>query len=161
MSASSLLAGRSGSSWAVRGVTFLVWLALAFSTTYWGLQWQESGASRPTSASGVAASAGDTAAGFQPAALGRALGAVGPAIERVAAPALASRLVLVRVVRAGARDGAALIAIDGKPARSVRLHAEVEPGLYLVGLEPRRASLGPEPRGPESLVLELPKPKEP
>ena len=81
--------------------------------------------------------------------------------DRVSAPAWSSRLSLVGVVRAGARDGAALIAVDGKAARAVRVGAEVEPGLYLLALEPRRASLGADPRGAETLALELPKPTAP
>jgi hypothetical protein len=51
--------------------------------------------------------------------------------------------------------------VDGKPPRSVRVGAEVEPGLYLLALEPRRASLGPDLQGAESLSLELPRPKQP
>lgn len=81
--------------------------------------------------------------------------------DRALAPSLSSRLSLVGVARAGARDGAALIAIDGKSPRPVRVGAEVEPGLFLLALEPRRASLGPDPQGTESVALELPRPKAP
>ena len=93
--------------------------------------------------------------------LNRALGAAAPATDRASAPALSSRLSLVGVVRAGSRDGAALIAVDGKPARAVRVGAEVEPGLYLLALDPRRASLGPDLQGAETASLELPRQKMP
>ena len=95
------------------------------------------------------------------ASLNRALGAAALGADRVSAPGWSSRLSLVGVVRAGARDGAALIAVDGKAARAVRVGAEVEPGLYLLALEPRLARLGPDRQGTESVVLELPRPKTP
>ena len=161
MSATSSFVGRSGAPAAARWVSLLVWLVLALSVTYWVLQWQEVGGLDSTSSTRPVAADDALSVGHEPATMGKALGAAGIPVERAAAPALASRLVLVGVVRAGSRDGAALIAVDGKPARSVRLRAEVEPGLYLVSLEARRASLGPDPQGPESLVLELPKPKLP
>lgn len=159
MASSRTLAGPSGPVWSTRLVTLGVWAVLAFSLAYWVLQWQSAGASdaaRPVSPAGDALPVAPEAV-----ALGPALGAQASPADRATAPTLPSRLNLLGVVRAGSRDGAALIAIDGKPPRPVRLGGEVEPGLYLVALEPRRVSLGAGPRGPETLQLELPRPKMP
>ncbi|NBU43039.1 MAG: general secretion pathway protein C [Betaproteobacteria bacterium] len=148
------------SGWTVRLVTLAVWAALAGSVTYWVLQWPQAGAAREGLVTTLAG-ADEQIAPPAAASLNRALGAAAVGADRVSAPGWSSRLSLVGVVRAGARDGAALIAVDGKAARAVRLGGEVEPGLYLLALEPRRASLGADPRGAETLALELPKPKAP
>ena len=142
----------------MRLVTLMVWAALAGSLTYWLLQWPQAGAARDGVVTPVAG-ADEQMAAPAAASLSRALGAA--ATDRVSAPALSSRLSLVGVVRAGSRDGAALIAVDGKAARPVRVGGEVEPGLYLLALEPRRASLGSAPQGAETVALELPRPKTP
>ena len=154
--------GLSASRWGVRLATLAVWAALVCAITYWVLQWPRADAVRADQTAALSV-AGDELATTSPtpAAMGRALGAPLGASERAAAPSLSTRLSLQGVVRAGSHDGAALIVVDGKPARSVRVGMEVEPGLYLLALEPRRASLGPDPRGGESLSLELPRPKTP
>lgn len=154
------VANRDAPRWTVKLLTLVVWACLAGSVAYWVLQWPQAGGTRSAGATTVAVSE-DVLAAPTATSLARALGAAPLAPERAAAPALSSRLSLVGVVRAGTRDGAALIAVDGKPARPVRVGAEVEPGLYVLALEPRRASLGPDPHGAESLSLELPRPKTP
>jgi general secretion pathway protein C len=156
------LKGLSVSRWGVRLATLVVWAVLACAVMYWVLQWPRADAARADQPATLSV-AGDelSTPAPTPAAMGRALGAPSGGGERAAAPSLAARLSLQGVVRAGTHDGAALIVIDGKPARSVRVGMEVEPGLYLLALEPRRASLGPDPRGGESLSLELPRPKTP
>jgi general secretion pathway protein C len=135
-----------------------VWAALAGSVAYWVLQWPRADAPRADQAVAIDE---PTATAPTPAALARALGAAPGGAERASVPLLSSRLSLQGVVRAGTQGGAALISVDGKPPRSVRVGAEVEPGLYLLALEPRRASLGPDLQGAESLSLELPRPKQP
>ena len=146
--------------WGVRLTTLAVWAAVTASLAYWVLQWPQSGGGRGEVATTVAAD-DVVAAAPAAAAMARALGAVQTLPERAAAPSLSSRLSLVGVVRAGARDGAAILAVDGKSPRPVRVGAEVEPGLYLLALEPRLARLGPDLKGAETLVLELPRPKAP
>jgi general secretion pathway protein C len=159
-SALSARSAAGSSGWTVRLVTLAVWAALAGSVTYWVLQWPQTGVARDGVVTTVAG-ADETTVTPVAGSLHRALGAAAPAADRASAPALTSRLSLLGVVRAGSRDGAALIAVDGKPARAVRVGAEVEPGLYLLALEPRRASLGPDPHGAETASLELPRPKAP
>ena len=141
-------------------MTLAVWAVLAASVAYWVLQWPQARTDNPTTSTTVGEGQ-DSVLAPTAGTMGRALGAPSRAADRAAAPALSSRLSLVGVVRAGARDGAALIAVDGKTPRPVRVGAEVEPGLYLLALEPRLARLGPDPKGVESLVLELPRPKVP
>ena len=159
-SAPHSVASSTASPWGVRLVTLAVWALLASSVVYWVLQWPQANTARGGSLTTLAE--GDTPlAASSAASLSRALGAPAVVAERASAPALSSRLSLVGVVRAGARDGAALIAVDGKSPRSVRVGAEVEPGLYLLALEPRLARLGPDRQGTETVVLELPRPKVP
>ena len=52
--------------------------------------------------------------------------------------------------------GAALIAVDGKPAKPYRVGAVIDTGLVLQSLGPRQARLGASAEGPASLTLEMP-----
>jgi general secretion pathway protein C len=49
-----------------------------------------------------------------------------------------------------------LIAVDGKPAKPVRVGAVVAEGLVLQSTQERRANLGASLQGPAALTLELP-----
>ena len=61
-----------------------------------------------------------------------ALAALAPrAFQAVAQPARDQHLRLLGVIGGGARAGAALISIDGKPARAVAVGAEASPGVRL------------------------------
>jgi general secretion pathway protein C len=154
-------AGPAVSRWGVRLAALVVWATLACSVAYWVLQWPHLDAPRDGALSDTPVASDELSTSVPtPAVMARALGGAG-GTDRAATPLLSTRLSLQGVVRAGTREGAALIAVDGKSPRAVRVGAEVEPGLYLLALEPRRASLGPEPNGPESLTLELPRPKLP
>ena len=96
-------------------------------------------------------------------ALARLLGAGPVAIG--AAPvapvaSLASRFLLVGVL-SGRRSGggAALIAVDGKPAKTFRVGSAVADDLVLQALGPRQAHLGAQMGGAATLTLDmLPKP---
>ncbi|HZY15973.1 MAG TPA: type II secretion system protein N, partial [Ramlibacter sp.] len=52
--------------------------------------------------------------------------------------------------------GAAILSVDGKPARPYRVGSLVEEGLVLQSVQPRSATLAAEVRGPALVVLELP-----
>lgn len=69
---------------------------------------------------------------------------------------LASRFSLLGVVAARSHDGAALIAVDGKPPRPYRVGAAVDDTLVLQSVQPRRAVLSSSVGGPPVLTLELP-----
>ncbi len=130
-------------------VTLLVWGVVAFSAVTWGLRW---------SATGVASSHATTAAQTLPevdaSAAARSLGAA--PVQATAAPTLASRFQLQGVMAGGPHAGAALIAVDGKPAKPFRVGAVVADGLVLQSVEGRRISLGAAMDGPQTLALELP-----
>ena len=98
---------------------------------------------------------------MEPGALARFLGgrAEAPTAAAPASAALAGRFVLTGVVADRHRSGAALIAVDGKPARPFRLGAVVADDLTVQSLEPRRVQLGVGASGAAALVLELPAPK--
>jgi hypothetical protein len=77
------------------------------------------------------------------------------------APALASRLSLLGVARAGDNQAVALISVDGQPVKPVLRGAEVLPGLLLQSVTLEEAVLGVTPQGPAALVLPMPKRPEP
>ncbi len=53
-------------------------------------------------------------------------------------------------------QGAALIAVDGKPGRPYRVGSKIEDGLILQSVDVRRAMLGPASGSDVSLTLEMP-----
>ncbi len=128
--------------------TLLVWGAVAFSAVSWSLRWSATGAA-PSNAT-----AAQTLPEVDVSAAARSLGAA--PVQATAAPSAASRFQLLGVLDAGPDSGAALIAVDGKPAKPYRVGAVVADGLVLQLAEGRRISLGVAMDGPQTLVLELP-----
>jgi general secretion pathway protein C len=127
-----------------RWTTLVVWALAAGSALFWGLKL----AARPVGlpAQALVASAGTSLGGD----LSRLLGAdPAPLATAVAAePAADARFALVGVVTPrspqAAREGVALIAVDGKPARAFRVGAAVGDGHVLRGVSARGATLGPQ-----------------
>ncbi|MBA4112099.1 MAG: general secretion pathway protein C [Verminephrobacter sp.] len=142
----------SHSIWGVRLTTLLIWALAAASATYWGLR-----LSVPSPGLAVPAMA-PTPPAPDAQALARLLGAVSAQAPVVASAS--SRFALVGVL-AGRESGggAALIAVDGKPARPYRVGATLEGGLVLQSLGPRQARLGASVDGPAALTLEMPQRK--
>jgi general secretion pathway protein C len=140
------------SRWAVAGATFILWALVAGSAVFWGLKMSARSAVVPT-----APVAGCSPVAADPAAVAKLLGA-GPATAGTApaAPSLASRLALVGVVASATQHGAALISIDGKPAKPFRVGSTIEEGLVLQSVQARRATLGANANGPSAVTLELP-----
>lgn len=126
----------------------VVWALAAGSALFWGLKL----ATRPTAvpAQAQVAAAGPGLRGD----LSRLLGAdpVPVAEPAPAAPSADARFSLVGVVapRAAqsAREGVALIAVDGQPARAYRIGAAVADGHVLSAVSARGATLGPRDGGP-------------
>jgi general secretion pathway protein C len=145
----------SPATWTVRGATFALWLLAAASAAYWGLKLGTGPALiAPPPAGGRVATAVD------PAAIARLLGGTAP-LPGASAPApvatLASRFNLIGVAAgASSGGGAAVISVDGKPARPYRVGSIVEEGLILQSVQARRAVLAAQPTGPAVLTLELP-----
>lgn len=140
------------SNLAVRGITFLLWAAAAASAVAWGLK-----LGTPASQGPLGASAYQPPAAPDPALVARLLGqAQGGAPAAAAAPSLSSRFSLVGVVADRSHQGAALISVDGRPAKPFRVGSPVDEGLVLQSVQPRRAVLAATLDGPAAVTLELP-----
>lgn len=134
----------------LRWLTLGVWAAVAASAVHWGLKaWVVA----PTLPQAVqVADAGPALRGD----LSRLLGVDAPAVTAAAAPepAADARFSLIGVLSPkssqAAREGVALIAVDGKPAKAFRVGAVVDGQNVLQSVDTRSASLGP--RGGASLV---------
>ncbi|WBY03805.1 type II secretion system protein N [Ramlibacter tataouinensis] len=137
-------------------MTLLVWAAAAASAAYWGLKMSGQGAAGPVVAAGLR-----QPAAADPAAVARLLGASGGTAQAAASPqpSAASRFQLVGVVADKSEQGAALIVVDGKPARPYRVGARVDEGLVLQSVQSRRAVLAPSMQGEPAVTLELPVPR--
>ncbi len=133
---------------ALPAAALLVWGAVAFSAVTWGLRWSATGNAPSNATAAQALPEVDVSAAA------RSLGAA--PVQAAAAPTAASRFQLLGVLDAGSDAGAALMAVDGKPAKPYRVGAVVTDGLLLQSAQGRRISLGASVDGPPTLVLELP-----
>ncbi|WP_298932893.1 type II secretion system protein N [uncultured Ramlibacter sp.] len=139
------------SLWVVRGASFLLWALVAGSAVFWALRLAAS-----PSGGAVAAPLPRAVAPADAALVARLLGASAQSAATAAPVAsLASRFALVGVV-AGAQRGAALIAVDGKPARPFRVGSQIDEGLWLLSVQGQQAALAASANGPAVLTLELP-----
>lgn len=138
--------------WVARSAAFFGWAAVAASAVYWVLRTTVSAPGLPPDAlpvSGAAAARGDVSRLFA-----AELRAAAPAAE----PALASRFKLLGVVAPrGGEGGVALIAVDGKPARAVRVGKSVDGDWLLQSVAARSASIGAQGGAP-AVELTLPPP---
>jgi len=140
------------SNWVVQAVTALLWAAAAASAVAWGLK-----LGAPASQGQLGASAYRPAPPADPAMVARLLGQVqGSGPVAAAAPPLSSRFSLVGVVADRSQQGAALIAVDGRPAKPFRVGSVVDEGLVLQSVQQRRAVLAASATGPAVVTLELP-----
>ena len=142
----------SYSKWGVRLGTLVLWAAAGASVVYWGLRLSAPSATSSAPAVAPAPVVMDAQA------LARLLGAA-PAAPGVSAPVAptASRFTLIGVLSGrSSGGGAALIAVDGKPAKPFRVGAAVDEGLVLQSLDPRQARLGASVDGPATLTLDMP-----
>ncbi len=122
--------------------TLVIWALVAGSALFWGLRL----ASRPlpVPAQALVADPGVALRGD----LSRLLGATAPAPVAEAAPEPANdaRFALIGVVNPkavqAAREGLALIAVDGKPPRAYRVGAVIEGTHVLKSVSARGATLG-------------------
>lgn len=142
---------RSHHTWGVRLGTLAVWALAASSVAYWGLRLTARPPGMPTPIEAPAPLAANVPA------MAQLLGAVASQPHQDAAPPVSSRFALVGVL-AGQKggSGAALIAVDGQPAKPYRVGATVDAGLALQSLGPRRATLGAGQDGVATVTLEMP-----
>ncbi|WP_422843951.1 type II secretion system protein N [Acidovorax sp. M2(2025)] len=142
------------SKWGVRLGTLALWAAAGASVVFWGLRLSAPPASGMVPVAPPAPLAPDAQA------LARLLGAApAQAAAPSAAPVapLASRFTLVGVLSGrNSGGGAALIAVDGQPAKPYRVGAVVAEGLVLQALGPRQAQLGAAADGPANVTLDMP-----
>ena len=132
-------------------VTAIVWLAVALSGWYWmtaGVKTQLPArfdtvprALQPDSADSVG--------------LARILGATSP-VDSGPGPGLSPRFVMSGVIAGRLGQGAALISVDGKPARAFAVGAELALGYVLAAVAPREAMLAERVLGPVVAVLSMP-----
>ena len=143
----------SYSKWGVRLGTLALWALAGASVVYWGLRLS----ARPVGLAVPAVAPAPVAPDAQ--AMARLLGvpAAGAAAARAPAASLTSRFALIGVLAGrSSGGGAALIAVDGQPAKPFRVGAVVDEGLVLQSLDPRQARLGASMDGPATLTLDMP-----
>jgi len=121
------------SVWWSRLVTFSLAALLAASAGYWVLRWPQPAVLPPLAAGALEPAAPDTQA------LARMLGQAAAPVAAAVAPA--GRYALTGVLAGPGPRGAALISIDGKPAKPFRVGALVSDNLYLQSVVGRRAVL--------------------
>lgn len=136
--------------------TFLVWAVVAASAVYWGLKLTVRPLQAPPQT--VLAQPSDGLRGD----LSRVLGADTPPpapVQAVQAPIADTRFTLVGVLSprtaTARREGVALIALDGKPAKAYKVGALVEGDKVLQSVGARNVTLGPK-GGPAVVALSLP-----
>jgi general secretion pathway protein C len=140
--------------WSLRLMTALLWALATASVVYWGLRLGGPGVTRAAPATAQTVPAADASARLV--AIARVLGDAQSAEASPAASA-PSRFGLLGVVAQGS-GGAALLAIDGKPAKPYRVGSELEEGLLLQSVGPRHVVLAASASGPALHRLELPGP---
>ena len=133
----------------MKWLTLVVWALVAFSAVSWVLRWTAA-----NDLSTVASAEPQPLPEVDATAVARSLGAA--PVQAVAAPSLTSRFQLMGVLAGGPNAGAALIAVDGKPAKPFRVGVVVADGLVLQSAQGRGISLGASMDGPQTLALDLP-----
>jgi general secretion pathway protein C len=139
--------------WRTRLVTFFLAAAAATSLGFWALKWPVSSRTDRLAVPTPAPPAIDSARLAQ--LLGFSPNAVAAGTSAPSAGA-ASRYKLIGVIAQGAKQGSALIAVDGEPAKPFRVGEQVTDGMLLQSVESRRVTLAPEMTGNQGLTLELP-----
>jgi len=145
----------ASSLWPARLAALLVAALAAAGATYWVLQWQALRLQAPA----LAVDSG-SAPVVDSSAVARALGAPAPQATAGAAPvaaAITTRLALTGVVAARTGSGAALISVDGKPAKAFQVGATVVEDWQVRSVQPRSVNLAQGgAAGAAQAALELP-----
>jgi general secretion pathway protein C len=136
--------------WPSATSTALLWALAAGSIVFWGLR-----LSAPADALAPPAVPAPAAAP-DPVAVARSLGVVQAETRVAATPDAASRFALLGVVVDSDQQGAALIAVDGRPPRPFRTGAQVASGYVLQSLDRRAITIGGSVDGPPGVIIELP-----
>jgi general secretion pathway protein C len=143
------------SIWVIRGITALLWMLAAASAFYWGSRMTGRGNAAVGPAAASAAPADNAPA--RQAAIAKLLGAMpSVATAPLAGPGPAERFVLLGVIASMTGKGAALISVDGQPARPLVPGAQIAPGYVLESVGRREAVLVDGAPVPVKTVLSLP-----
>lgn len=138
--------------WRMRLVNFVLCALAGASVAYWGLRWLgyapfmpapttpsvNANPSAPGSAKAQSTGSASINQDFQ--LVAQIMGVTAP--QAAGSPQAASRFSLLGVAFAGSQQGAALIAIDGKPPKHFRVGQELDAGLRLLSLTPRGVNVG-------------------
>jgi len=141
---------------ASRIFALIIWAAVAASLAYWGLRWLARPTGVPANATPVSLDSG--AQGDLRRLLAGPVKASAPAVDPSATSALASRLKLLGVVaprHEGDAGGVALLSIDGKPPKAIRVGGVIDGDMVLKSLTQHGASIGTAD-GPATTTLDLP-----
>lgn len=138
-----------------RAATAVVWAGVVVSGWYW-TQVGLATAGRPMIDAPSVLGAPEI---LRPLELARLLGAAAP-VASGPGPGPADRFILSGVIASLVGKGAALISVDGKPARPFEVGAELAPGYVLVSVAQREAMLAEGLFAPVRAVLALPLPRE-
>lgn len=147
--------------WLTRSATMLIWSLAAASALYWVSRIAGPGPGVGGAAVAVPAAPGLAVAEAAPArqaAVAGVLGALPPAAA-AAVPGVAQRFALLGVIASAAGQGAALISVDGQPARPLRVGAQIAPGYRLEAVGRREAVLANDAPVPAQTILWLPAPE--
>lgn len=142
---------------ASRFFALIVWAVVAASLAFWGLRWVARPAGVPHNASSVTLD-GDAHGDSRRLLSGPAPAASNaPVADAGAAAGLSARLKLLGVIapRSGTEQGVALLSIDGKPPRAVRVGGVVDGEMTLLAIQQRSAQIGPA-QGQALVSLDLP-----
>jgi general secretion pathway protein C len=137
------------SLWWTRLITLLLAALAAGSAVYWVLKW-------PSAPVQISVADATEPASVDSSAVARALGG-GVVVASVVVP-VSNRFVLAGVVSGGVHRGAALIAVDGMPAKPYRVGAVVGEQWVLSAVQPRSVVLALQNGGAAEagITLELP-----
>ncbi|MEJ7685742.1 MAG: type II secretion system protein N [Variovorax sp.] len=137
--------------WPAATATAGLWALAAASIVFWGLR-----LIAPSDAIAPPAVTSNSAATVDPAAVAQLLGAVSTPVVAAATPDAATRFALLGVVADTEQQGAALIAVDGKPARPFRVGSTLAEGYVLQSVNTRAASIGGSLDGATAFTLQMP-----
>jgi general secretion pathway protein C len=137
--------------WPSATATTGLWALAAASIVFWGLRLMSpSDAVAPPAVNTGASPTVDSTA------VAQILGAVPSQAVVAATPDAASRFVLQGVVADTDQQGAALMAVDGKPPRPFRVGAKVADSYVLQSVSTRAATLGASLDSAAAFTLQLP-----
>lgn len=134
--------------WKAPVATAVLWALVAASAVFWVLR-----LTAPADALAPPAALTRPELAANPAPMARLLGAAPSAVA--ATPEAASRFVLWGVIADGANRGAALISVDGKPARPWRVGAQLVDGYVLRSISRRAATVGGRGDSASAFTLQM------